>query len=72
MTVANALEYIGDANTRETIRFVKTFDRFFDMLNTRSIEESKYKNKSDLACYRSAEDKRLKVASSYILIACTS
>lgn len=47
--------------TRETVRFIRTFDRFFDMLNTRSIEESIYKRKPDLAPYREPDDKRLKV-----------
>ena len=60
-TVADAMEYIGDESTKETIRFVRTFDRFFDMLNTRSLEECVHKLKPDLAPYRYPDDSRLKV-----------
>ena len=31
--VADTLVYIGDEKTKETERFVRFFDRFFDMLN---------------------------------------
>ena len=31
--MADAIEYLGDASMKETVRFVKMFDRFFDMLN---------------------------------------
>lgn len=50
-----------DSDTRETERFIRMFDRFFDMMNTRCLEEGKKKIKPDLDPYRSAEDKRLKV-----------
>lgn len=60
-TVANAIEYLGDDDTKETVRFVKMFDKFFDMLNTRSLDEAQYKGKPDLAPYRSPEDERLEV-----------
>ena len=59
--MANAMEYMGDSDTKETIRFVRIFDRFFDMLNARSLEECEFKRKPDLAPYRSSEDTRLKV-----------
>jgi hypothetical protein len=55
------MEYIGDVSTKETERFVRFFDRFFDMLNTRSMEESIYKRKPDLAPYKTSEDTRLEV-----------
>ena len=55
------MEYMEDEDTKETIRFVRIFDRFFDMLNTRSLEEHIYKIKPDLAPYRSPDDERLKV-----------
>lgn len=50
-----------DQDTTETERFVRIFDRFFDMLNTRCLEEGIQKIKPDLHPYRSSEDKRLKV-----------
>ena len=55
-TVANALEYVGDPRTKQTERFVRMFDRFFDMLNTRSLEECVHKRKPDLAPYRNTQD----------------
>ena len=58
-TVADGLGYNGQSDTKETERFVRFFDRFFDMLNTRSVNESVYKRKPDLAPYRTAEDTRL-------------
>ena len=62
-SVANAMEYLGCPDMQETVRFVRIFDRFFDMLNTRSLEEGIHKRKPDLAPYRTAEDGRLKVIS---------
>lgn len=38
------------------------FDRFFDMLNTRCLEEGIQKRKPDLAPYRTQKDSRLKVS----------
>jgi hypothetical protein len=52
------MEYIGDVSTKETERFVRFL---VDMLNTRSMEESIYKRKPDLAPYRTSEDTRLEV-----------
>jgi len=46
---------------KETERFVRIFDRFFDMLNTRSMNESIYERKPDLAPYRTSVDTRLMV-----------
>lgn len=47
--------------TAETEKFCRLFDKFFDCLNTRSIDEAKYKRKPDLRPYYSAKDSRLKV-----------
>ena len=38
-----------------------TFDRFFDMLNIRSLEEGIYKKKPDLLLYRKIDDACFKV-----------
>lgn len=60
-TVADALAHYGEPDTRETERFVRFMDRFFDMLNTRSVEEGSNKRKPDLDPYRTPDDSRLKV-----------
>ena len=38
------------------------FDRFFDMLNVRSLDEWAFKRKEDLKPYYSPNDDRLKVS----------
>ena len=60
-SVADALEYYSEPDTTETQRFIRYFDRFFDMLNTRHLEEGIRKRKPDLAPYRTPDDSRLKV-----------
>ena len=42
--------------------FVKTFDRFIDCLNVRSMSESIRSRKPDLRPYRSPDDPRLQVS----------
>ena len=56
-----------DHDTTETERFVRMFDRFFDMLNTRCLEEGIQKIKPDLHPYRSLLDERFKVYNEIIL-----
>ena len=53
-SVGEALLHYEDVDATETARFVKTFDRFFDMPNTRSIDECIYRRKPDLAVLRTA------------------
>ena len=64
--MADAMAYYHalrmDSDTTETEKFVRTFDRFFDMLNTRCLEEGVQKIKPDLHPYRSSDDTRLKVS----------
>ena len=50
----------------ETEIFVRNFDRFFDMLNTRCLEEEIYTLKPDLKAYKEPNDERFKV---YIICA---
>ena len=50
-----------DSDTTETEKFVRTFDRFFDMLNVRCLEEGIQKIKPDLHPYRDPDDTRFKV-----------
>lgn len=47
-------------DTTETERFCRMFDRFFDCLNTRCIQEVQQKRKADLQPYYSSSDSRLK------------
>ena len=61
-TVANALKYHGDASTTETERFVRTFDKFFDCLNVRNLQEHHHRRKPNLAPYSSSTDERLSVS----------
>jgi len=44
-SVANALAFYGDRNTRETERFVRQLDKFFDCLNVRNLEEHRKRRK---------------------------
>ena len=60
-SVAEAFAYFNDPDTRETQRFVRTFDRFMDCLNTQSFDEGIHRRKPDLSPYRTPEDTRLKV-----------
>ena len=53
------MQYYGDSQMRETIRFVLTFDRFFYCLNTRHPKEGILKRKPDLNPYTSPTDERL-------------
>jgi len=41
--------------------FVRNFDRLFDMLNTRCLEEEIYQLKPDLQAYKDPGGKRFKV-----------
>ena len=70
-SVANALEYIGNRETKETEAFVRHFDRFFNCLNVRSIEEGYKKRKEDLQPYTSPDDKRLKVITTLLQLLTT-
>lgn len=60
-SVSKALEYFNDPETKETQKFCKMFDRFFDCLNVRSYVEGEKKRKPDLLPYRTVKDIRFKV-----------
>ena len=60
-SVAEALALDGDPSTTETQRFVRMFNRFFDLLNVRSLSESIRHRKPDVRPYRDLSDERLKV-----------
>ena len=60
-SVANALAYFGEAETKETEYFIRQFDRLFDCLNVRSLTEW-YEKKPDLKPYTTPDDSRLQVS----------
>ena len=62
-SVAEAMKLDDDPATKETQRFVHMFNRFFDMLNVRSVRESVLHRKPDVQPYRNPDDERLKVTS---------
>lgn len=59
--VSEALKYGKDTDTSETARFCKIFDRFFDCLNVRSMNECVKKRKTDRSPYKNKDDSRLVV-----------
>jgi hypothetical protein len=71
-SVANALHHLGDTATTETEIFVRKFDKFFDCLNGRNLQEHHHRKKPNLAPYSSPTDERLSVCElqiySYIII----
>ena len=62
-TVANAFAYEDKPHTKETERFIRIFDKFFDLMNVRSMKEGIYKRKPNLSPYRndSHTEEHLKV-----------
>ena len=61
-SVANALAFYGNPATKETERFVRNFDKFFDCLNVRCREEYRRRRKANLAPYTQENDERLVVS----------
>ena len=58
-TTSEALRYYGIQGSAATQTLLLFMDRFFDMLNVRSKDESVRKRKDDLKPYESADDSRL-------------
>ena len=52
-------------NTEETEAFCSNFDKFFDICNTRSIEEGEKKRKPNLKPFYVKEDQRLEVTNNF-------
>ena len=50
-----------EVDTRATEEFVRVFDKFFDLFNTRSLDEGHFKLKPNLNAYYCTNDKRLQV-----------
>ena len=56
-------------DTEETEQFCLMFDNFFDMLNTRAIDEGMRRKKPDLKPYEKVDDERFQVnVCSYIIM----
>jgi hypothetical protein len=55
-------------DTVATEKFCRMFDRFFDCLNTRNLDEAKFKRKPDLRAYFKPTDSRLKVSFPYVWV----
>ena len=60
-SVSSALTYEGQQYTQETAKFCKMFNKFFDCLNVRSLDECVLKQKPDVRPYKYKDDSRLKV-----------
>lgn len=58
-TVADTFSSMEDETLRETERFIRTFDKFFDLMNVRSTKECVYQRKPNLRPYRKSTDARL-------------
>ena len=56
------MKVYGSNETRETVRFIRIFDKFFNLMNTRSLEEGIRKRKPDLLPYRTPDDPTLDVS----------
>lgn len=60
-TVANAFEMEDNQQIKETIRFIRMMDTYFDIMNVRSLNESVFTRKPNLRPFRSSSDDRFKV-----------
>ena len=60
-SVACALEKLDRYRTRETRKFIRMVDKFFDCLNGRGPKVALLKRKDDLSPYTDPKDKRFEV-----------
>lgn len=60
-TIANSLEMLYDESVEETVKFVRTMNKFFDCLNVRNPYEGRNKRNPDLNAYTNPEDERRRV-----------
>ena len=58
-TMGNVLEQFGTSDAKETAKYCKMLDRFFDCLDVRNINECELKRKESLKPYTSCDDSRL-------------
>ena len=64
-TTAKCLEEQNLFYTKQTAKFVETFDRVFDCLNVTKLNEHITSRKPDLAPYRDVDDPRFEVLFHY-------
>ena len=60
-TVASALQFLDEERTRETQRFIRMIDQFFDDLNVKNSLKGKLKRKPFRYPYTSPNGERFKV-----------
>ena len=60
-SVACGLEHTGGKEVKETVRFIRMVDKFFDALNVTNLINGKKKRKSFQSPYTSSNDFRIKV-----------
>ena len=58
-TVGSALEHHYGDSVSETVKFIRTVNKFFDVLNTRSTKEGTKKRNQNLDVYTNPDDPRL-------------
>ena len=59
-TVANALELTSRNTTKETVKFIRHMNKFFDIMNTRNFKESLKKKNENVKPFTSPDDHRLR------------
>ena len=59
------MEFKDDDSLSETIRFVRMMDKLFDILNVNNFTKGKHQLKAFQDPYRSNDDFRLSVSSSF-------
>ena len=68
-SVANAFSTLRDLKlmkgTEETQKFCIMFDKYFDMMNTRAIDEGLRQRKPDLRAYENVDNPRFQVCYIY-------
>ena len=68
--MVKALDYYNIDGASETSRFVDMFDRFFDCLNVKDLNEYKKKKKPNLRLYYNTNDECLLVYGSGLQCGC--
>ena len=58
--VSEILTEYGSDDVQETAKFCQYMDTFFDIMNTKNLDEHEYKRKPNLKPFKSATDSRLK------------
>lgn len=61
-TVASALQFVNEEQTRETRVFIRMIDKFFDVLNVKNPVEGQHKRKDNRVPFKSPKDERFKVS----------